>query len=161
MGENAGRSVSRISRNISIILRAERMVARRHIAVLRNQTGLLAFAALVAAIGLVMLNIAGFFLLRATLSPQAATLIVGVVNFALAVLLVILATRQNAEQELEPITELRDLAIEDLGAEMQGTIDEAREVADNVRRIARDPLGTALPAMAIPLLSALLRSIKK
>lgn len=153
--------MSRISRNISIILRAERMMARRHMAVLRNQTGLLAFAALVAALGLVMLNVAAFFLLRSTLSPQAAALIVGAVNFGLAALLVFLANRQNAEQDLEPITELRDLAIEDLGVELQGTVDEAREVADNVRRIARDPLGTALPAMAIPLLTALLRSIKK
>lgn len=153
--------MNRIGRNLSIILRAERMIARRHMAVLRNQTGLMGFAALVAAIGLVMLNIAAFFFLRSSLSPQVSALIVGLVNLGLAVLLVVLATHQNPEAELEPITELRDLAIEDLSVELQGTMDEARDVAKNVRRIARDPLGSALPAMALPILANLIRLIKK
>lgn len=153
--------MNRISRNISIILRAERMIARRHMTVLRNQTGMLGFAALVAGIGLIMLNVAAFYTLRASLSPQVSALIVALVNLGLAALLVALAGKQSAETELEPLTEVRDLAIEDLEVELQGVVTEARELKDNVRRIARDPLGTALPAMLIPLLTSLLSHIRK
>lgn len=153
--------MTRIGRNISIILRAERMIARRNMAVLRNQTGILVFAALVGVMGLVMLNIAAFLWLQVIWSPSLAALAVAAVNIVLAVLLVVIANRQSAESAVEPITELRDLAIEDLEVEMQGVVEELRDVAGNVRRMARDPLGTALPALAMPLIGIILRSLRK
>lgn len=152
--------MNRISRNISIILRAERMIARRHMAVLRNQTGLLVFAALVGAIGLVMLNIAAFYWLKTIWSPSAAALAVALVNIALAGLLVLIAGRLSAETALEPVTELRDLAFEDLENEMQGVMAEVQDVAANVRRIASNPLGAALPTLVLPLITALLRAMR-
>ncbi len=157
--------MNRIGRNLSIILRAERLIARRHMAVLRNQTGMLVFAALVGGIGLVMLNLAGFLALKETMSPQLAAFLVALANMVLALVLVALALKQSAEPELEPVTELRDLAIEDLEAELQGAVGEARDLArdlaGNVARMARDPFGTALPAMLIPLLTNLLRATRK
>ena len=148
---------SRISRNISIVLRAERMITRRQMTILRNQTGMIALAALVATIGLVMLNIAGFFYLDQTMTPQGAALTVALVDMVLAVLVAVFAGRQNAKAELEPVTEVRDMAIEDLEAELQGTLGELREAGDNLRRIVRDPLGSALPAVVGPILTAALR----
>jgi hypothetical protein len=153
--------MNRISRNISIILRAERMIARRHMAVLRNQTGILVFAALVGAIGLVMLNIAAFYWLNTSWSPSAAALMVALVNLVLAGGLVTIASRQSPETGLGEITELRDLAIEDLENEVQEFVSEVRDVAGNVRRIASDPLGTALPTLALPLITTLLQSLRK
>ena len=153
--------MNRIGRNISIILRAERMIARRSMTVLRNQTGLFAFAGLVGAIGLVMLNVAAFYWLQTLWSPPLAALVVALVNMVLAGVLAFVATRQNPQSGLEPMTELRDLAIEDLEQEMQGLVEEVRDVAGNVRRIARDPLGTALPALVLPLIGAVLKNLRK
>ena len=153
--------MSRISRNLSIILRAERMIARANMAVLRNQTALMVLAALVAAIGLVMLNVAAFYWLKTIWSPPLAALVVALVNLLLAGVLVRIATRQNTASDLAPITELRDLAIEDLEAEMQGGLDQLRDVTDNVRRLARNPLGSALPALLVPLISALVAALRK
>lgn len=153
--------MNRIGRNISIILRAERMIARRHLAVTVNRAALIGFAALIAGIGLVMLNLAGFFWLRTQMSPQAAALIVALVNVVLAGVLVAIAMNLRAGTELEPVEEVRDMAIEDVEAELQVVADEARDVADSLRRMARDPLGTALPAVAGPLMGALIRNIKK
>ena len=43
---------NRISRNISIILRSERLIAQRHLAVLRRQTGLMVMALVAGAVNL-------------------------------------------------------------------------------------------------------------
>ncbi|MFV0515450.1 MAG: hypothetical protein ACK5MY_17705 [Jhaorihella sp.] len=153
--------MNRISRNIAIVLRTERMIALRQIAVIRNQTGLYAFAGLVSLIGLVMLNLAAFFALEAVMVAQLAALIVALGNIVLAVLLVLVGRRLSPGKELEPVTELRDLAIAELEAEAELAVTEARELSANVRRIARDPLGTALPALLTALLSALTGGLKK
>ena len=55
--------MSRISRNISIILRSERLIAQRRMAVLRRQTGMMAAAGIAAGLGLVMLNGAAYLAL--------------------------------------------------------------------------------------------------
>ena len=152
--------MNRISRNISIVLRTERMIARRHMAVIRNQTGLYAFAGLVSLIGLVMLNVAAFYALITVMAAQFAALIVALGNLVLAGALVLIAGRLSPGKELEPVTELRDLAIAELEAEAELAVAEARGMSANVRRIARDPLGTALPALLGPLISALLSGRK-
>lgn len=151
----------RISRNISIILRAERMIARRQMVLTLRQSGLYAFAGLVLLIALVMLNMAAFYALEARLTPQVAALLVALGNLALAVVLVLIAGRLKPGRELEPVTELRDLAISELEADAENAVAEARELSDNVRRIARDPLGAALPSLLGPLLSILLGNRKK
>lgn len=153
--------MNRISRNISIILRTERMIARRQMAVMIGQTGLYAFAGLVSLIALVMLNVAAFHALGTLMSPQMAALTVAIANAALAVVLVLVAGRLAPGPELEPVTELRDLAMAELETEVEGLVDEARDLSANVRRIARDPLGAALPALIGPLLAILMGGKKK
>ena len=153
--------MNRIGRNISTILRMERLLARRQMTVLRNQTGVLVFAALVGAIGLVMLNIAAFYWLRLLWSAPLAALAVGVANLVLAALMVAIALRMTGTAGLEPVTELRDLAVGDLEAEVDAVVDDLRDVADNVRRMARDPIGMALPALAGPLVATVIKTLRK
>jgi hypothetical protein len=153
--------MNRISRNISIALRAERLIAQRHMAVLRNQTGLLAAAGLVAGIGLIMVNVAAYFTLSTSLSPQWAALLVAVANFLLAVLLAMSANRMSADEDVQGATEMRDMAIEDLEAEIMSGVTEVKEIATDIRQMVKNPLGTMLPGMIGPLAEALLKSGKK
>ena len=148
--------MSRISRNISIILRTERMIATRHLTVLRNQSGLVAYAALIAVVGLVMLNVALFYFLAETVSSAMAAFLVAVINFVIAAVILFIASRMNAEHGLEGVTELRDMAISDIEADIEAAAEEARDVAENVRQLARDPVGSTLPSLIGPLISALL-----
>jgi len=133
--------MSRISRNISIILRSERLIAQRRLAVLRRQTGLMAAAGIVGGIGLIMLNISAFLALSSWTSQAVSALIVSVVNLGLAALLVSVASNANPEAEVAPVAEVRDIAMEDLEGEIMDATAEARDLAQNVRRMARDPLG--------------------
>ncbi|MEM8630651.1 MAG: hypothetical protein AAGF74_05395 [Pseudomonadota bacterium] len=153
--------MSRISRNLNIAWRAERMIARRRLAVVRTQTGLMAFSGLVAGIGVIMLNVGIFFWLASHYGNANAGLILAAGNFALAVVLAVFAARMSAERELEPVAEVRDMAVEDLEAEISQVVSEVRDLSDNVRRIARDPLGTAGSSLIGPALVALLKSLNK
>lgn len=153
--------MNRISRNLSIIYRTERLIARRQMAVLRQQTGLVVCAGLMAGLGIIMLNIAAFFALSDVMANHYAALVIAVVNLALAGVLVSYASRVSADTELAPATEVRDMAIAELEADIEQLADEARDLTHSVKKMARDPLGTALPALAGPLLTVLLKNTKK
>ena len=156
-----GTPVKRFGRNLRILLRTERLIARRHLDVALRRGALYALAGLVALIALVMLNVAAFHALAARMTPQLAALLVAVGNLVLALILVAVAARMKPGAELEPVTELRDLALAEIETDLDGAVEEARELSANVRRIARDPLGTALPSLLGALLSLLLSGRKK
>lgn len=153
--------MKRISRNISIALRAERLIAQRHMAVLRNQTGLMAAAGLVAGIGLIMVNMAAYFALNTSLASYWAALIVAVANFLLAILLATSANRLSADADVQGATEVRDMAIEDLEAEFNSAISDVKEVATDIQQMVKNPLGAAIPALIVPLAEVLLKTGKK
>ncbi|MGI9356606.1 MAG: phage holin family protein [Rhizobiaceae bacterium] len=153
--------MNRISRNISIALRAERLIAQRKMETLRTKTGLMAAAGLVSGIGLIMLNVAGFFALEARMSPQMAALFVALANFVLAILLGIYAGRVSSEPDLRGATEVRDMALEDIEAEVEETVHQVKEVVSDVRQVVRNPLGSSLPGIIVPLASSLIKSARK
>jgi hypothetical protein len=153
--------MKRINRNISIIFRSERLIAQRRFAVLRRQTGFMAAAGIVAGIGLIMLNAAAYLELSTMVSTSLAALIVAVVNFAIAALLVNIATRTNAENEVASVVEMRDMAMEDLEDEVNEAIVEVKTLSQNIRKVARDPLGIVAPGVLGTLASLLLKNLKK
>ncbi len=153
--------MNRISRNISIIVRSERLIAQRRLAVLRKQTGMMAAAGIAGGVGLLMLNAAGYLALATVVSPAAAALIVAIVNIALAAILVSVATNTNAEADVAPVAEVRDLALEDLEAEIRAATDEARDLADSVRRMARDPLGIGGSGAIGAIATAVIKNLNK
>lgn len=153
--------MNRISRNLTILFRTERLIARRQMAVLRTQTGLMAFAGLVTGIAIIMLNVAAFFALETVMASYLAALTVALANVMVALVLVAVASRMSADKDLEPAVEVRDMALAEIEADLNDVAEEARELTRNVSRMARDPLGTALPALIGPLLSLLLKSKEK
>ncbi|KPA22430.1 hypothetical protein shim_07100 [Shimia sp. SK013] len=151
----------RISRNISIILRSERLIAQRHMAVFRRQTGMAAAALLAAGVGLVMLNVAGFFALAEVMSQAAAAVIVALANLLLALVLMMSAGRVAVGEEVDAVAEVRDLALEDLETEVRIAADEARGAAEALKNMARNPLGAVTPGLASAVAKALVKTSKK
>ncbi len=152
---------NRISRNISIVLRSERLIAQRHLAVLRRQTGLMAMALVVAGIGLVMINVAAFFALEEGMTAASSALIVGVVNFVLAGLFVMLASSKSGlEEDIHAVSKVRDMAIEDLEAEVRQAADEAKSAVDAVKAMAANPIGGIAPSVAASIAKAIVKAMK-
>jgi hypothetical protein len=153
--------MSRISRNISIILRSERLIAQRRMAVLRRQTGMMAAAGIAAGLGLVMLNAATYLALVEHQSPPLSALIVALANIAIAGILISTANKQNADAEVSGVAEVRDIAMEDLEMEVQEATEEVKVLAQSVHKMARDPLGMVAPGLIGALANALVKNLKK
>lgn len=152
--------MKRIIRSASIILRTESLIAQRRLAVVRKQMVLVAFAGLIAVLGLVMLNVAAYQALVLEWGAPMAAFAVALANFVLAALLALMASRENAEKEIAGAIEVRNMAIDDLEAEIEGVQAEVQATVSDIRAIGRDPLGAAT-GLAVPLLMALLKSIGK
>ena len=153
--------MSRISRNISIILRSERLIAQRRMAVLRRQTGMMAAAGIAAGLGLVMLNASAYLALVEHLSPPVSALIVALVNMAIAGVLISTANKQNADADVSGVAEVRDIAMEDLEMEVQEATEEVKILAQSVHKMARDPLGMVAPGLIGAVANALIKNLKK
>ena len=149
--------MSRISRNISTILRAERLIARRQLAVAAKRTGIYAAAGLAVGLAAVMLNVAGFFWLSETLSTTSAALIVAGIDLVVAVLLAVVANSMTAQTDTSDAVELRDMALRDIETEIRENFADARNAVTGIRR---DPLGTLTPEIVSALLGVLLKYAK-
>lgn len=153
--------MSRLVRNATVVLKSERLIARRRLAVIRSQTGLMALAGVAGGVGLLAANAAIYFRLAETLSQAAAAGWLAAGNFLLAGVLVAVASRLNADRDVEAATELRDLAIEDLEREVTALTAEAQGLVRALGNVRRDPLGTALPGLAMAIIAAVLKARKK
>ncbi len=153
--------MKRVTRNITIVWRAERLIAQRRLAILRKQMTAVAVAGLVGLFGLVMLCLAAYFALEPMLGAPVAALVVALANLLIAIVLANWASGLSAEDDIAPVAEVRDIALEDLEAEAGDVAEEVRGVVDDVRQIARNPLSVFSSDMISPLLAALLKALRK
>ncbi|AXI49096.1 hypothetical protein C1J03_23535 (plasmid) [Sulfitobacter sp. SK012] len=148
--------MNRISRNLITIYRTERLITRRRIAVVQQQTALMALAGLATLAGLILLNAALYFVLTTRVSPAVAAGVLALVNLALAGLLASVARRMSVEDAIAPAVEVRDMAITDLEAELEGMTLEARQTVNAIKGLGSNPLGS-IATLLVPLLTAALK----
>src|SRR3954463_13047814 len=79
--------------------------------------GLRAFAALIAAFGLLMLELSAYFALVQIWSAISAAAILGALNFAIAAVLFLIAARPPAGRELELANEIHGGSVDALQIE--------------------------------------------
>lgn len=149
--------MNRIGRNLTIIYRTERLITRRRLAVVQQQTVLMALAGLAALAGLVLLNITLYLVLTGWVSPAMAAGILTAGNLLLSGLLVSIAGRTNVEQEIAPAVEVRDMAIADIEDELEGMATEARDVVNSVKALGANPLGS-LSTLLVPIITSALKN---
>ncbi|MFV0360684.1 hypothetical protein [Tropicimonas sp.] len=132
--------IDRVGRNLSIIVKAERKMLWRRVTVMRQQTVIGVVAAIFGTIGLVMLNIAGFYAMTTWFGTALAALFVSVGNLVIAIALFVWAAGFTARREIEGLMEVRDMAYSDLEAEMDATVTEIDDLQKTVRDLVREPL---------------------
>lgn len=147
--------MNRISRNLMIIYRTERLITRRRWAVLQQQTALMALAGLAALAGLILLNVTLYLTLGNWVSPALAAAILTVANIVIAALLALAAGRMNVEHEIAPAVEVRDMAIADIEDELEGMAEEVNDVVRSVKNLSANPLGS-LTTLLVPILTAVI-----
>ena len=116
--------------------------------------GLRAFAALIAAFGLLMLELSAYFALVQIWSAISAAAILGLVNFAIAAILLAIAAKPPGGRELELATEIHGSAVDALQL-------EARALQSQVSGMIHHPLDSVMPLLIVPLITIIIRSLKK
>ena len=143
-----------VVKNLRVLWRADRIIADIRMRHMLIGLGLRAFAALIAAFGLLMLELSAYFALVQVWSAILAAAILGVVNFVIAAVLFVIAGGQPAGRELELATEIHGSAIDALQI-------EARAMQSQVSGMVHHPLNSALPMLLVPLITIIVRSLKK
>jgi membrane protein implicated in regulation of membrane protease activity len=142
-----------VVKNLRVLWRTDRIIAEIRMRHLLVGLGLRAFAALIAAFGLLMLELSAYFALVQIWSAISAAAILGAVNFALAALLFVLAARPPSGRELELASEIHASSIEALQL-------EARALQSQVSGMVHHPLNGILPLLLVPLITIVTRSLK-
>jgi hypothetical protein len=146
-----------VFRHLRILWRAERIIAETRLRVLLRRSMLYAFAGLIAVFGLAMLNVAAYFFLRTYWGPIWAALAAALGDLVIALVMVLIALAIRPGPELPAALELRDISMQGLEAELGPLQDRFAWLS----RAARDPFDTVLPAILIPLITSIMRGMRK
>jgi membrane protein implicated in regulation of membrane protease activity len=143
-----------VVKQVRALWRTDRIIAEIRMRHLLVGLGLRAFAALIAAFGLLMLELSAYFALVQIWSAISAAAVLGVVNFVIATVLFVIAGRPPAGRELELATEIHGSAVEALQ-------NEVRALQSQFTSMVHHPLNSALPLVLMPLITIIVKSLKK
>jgi hypothetical protein len=148
--------MDRFINNLRVLWRAERAIADIRLRHALTRSSLNVAAAVLALIGLLMLEVAAFFALREVWSTIASALALGAVNFVIAGILLLIASRSKPGRELELANEIEASAIEAL----QNDARMLQQEFGFIGRSFKHPFESALP-LIVPLATMLINALKK
>ena len=152
--------MDRFINNLRVLWRANSAIADIRLRQALARSGINAVAALVAVFGLLMLELAAYFALLEVLGLIASAIALGLINFAVAGVLFLIASHQKPGRELELANEIHNSAIQALQADASRLQSEWAAFGNAVRHPMDSALG-ALPGLIVPLASVLLSTLKK
>lgn len=134
--------------SLHALWRTERIIADIKLRHLLGRIGLGALAIVSAAFGLAMLEFAGYLLLLQSWNAVAASTILGLLNFALTLVLIFISAKLSAARELELAIDVQKIAIRNLQKEAN-------------LQINRYPLASLLPVLLPSIIDLVLRHLRK
>ncbi|HLX15635.1 MAG TPA: phage holin family protein [Bradyrhizobium sp.] len=143
-----------VVKHLRVLWRTDRIIADIRLKHLLVGLGIRAFAALIAAFGLLMLELAAYFALVQVWSAIYAAAILGVANFVIAAILFAIAARSPSGRELELANEIHSAAVDALQI-------ETRALQLRLSGAIHNPLHGILPSLIIPLITIIIKSLKK
>ncbi|MEY9362258.1 membrane protein implicated in regulation of membrane protease activity [Bradyrhizobium yuanmingense] len=141
-----------VVKHLRVLWRTDRIIADIRLRHLLIGLGLRAFAALIAAFGLLMLELSAYFALVQIWSAISAAAILGAVNFVIAAALFLIAGRAPSGRDIELANEIHDTSIEALQL-------EARALQAQVSGAVHHPLSTIVPVL-LPLIAIIIKTLR-
>ncbi|ULK99294.1 phage holin family protein [Bradyrhizobium sp. I71] len=141
-----------VVKHLRVLWRTDRIIADIRLRHLLIGLGLRAFAALIAAFGLLMLELSAYFALVQIWSAIAAAAILGAVNFVIAAVLFVIAGRAPSGRDIELANEIHGASIEALQL-------EARALQAQVTGAVHHPLSTIVPVL-LPLIAIIIKNLR-
>ena len=146
-----------IFRHLRVLWRVEMIIARAQMRFATRRLALYIFAGIFAAFGLGMLNVAAYLGLEPHWGALWAALAAALGDFILALIALIIGVTVNPSSDLNSAFELRQAAIDGIETEL-GPLQNGLA---RVSGLARDPLDAALPIILVPLVTAIVRGLRK
>ena len=143
-----------VVKHLRVLWPTDRIIADIRMRHMLIGLGLRAFAALIAAFGLLMLELSAYFALVQICSAMSAAAILGAVNFVIAGIVFVIAARPPSGRELELATEIHGSSVDALQL-------EARALQSQVSGAFHHPLNGILPLLIVPLITIIIKSLKK
>ena len=143
-----------VVKHLRVLWRTDRIIADIKLRHMLVGLGLRAFAALIAAFGLLMLELSAYFALVQIWSAITAAAVLGAVNFLIAAILFVIAGRAPGGRELELANEIHGSSVDALQI-------EARALQSQVSGAIHNPLNSVLPLLIVPLITIIIKSLKK
>jgi len=156
-----------IVRDLQILQKTDALIARIWLGILARRFGLFAFAGLIAVFGLGMANVAGFYALQTVIGPVWAAAIMAVVDFAVAAVVLLVASNSRPGPEIDLALDVRKMAIQSLQADTQDVkvaIDsigrEIRDAKASIVQIMQNPLDAAAQKLLLPAVLSIVRGLR-
>jgi hypothetical protein len=143
-----------VVKHLRVLWRTDRIIADIRMRHLLVGMGLRAFAALIAAFGLLMLELSAYFALVQIWSAISAAAILGVVNFIIAAILFAVAAKPSGGRELALANEIHGSSVDALQF-------EARALQSQVSGALHHPLNGILPLLIVPLITIIIKTLRK
>jgi hypothetical protein len=143
-----------VVKHLRVLWRTDRIIADIRMRHLLVGMGLRAFAALIAAFSLLMLELSAYFALVQIWSAISAAAILGVVNFIIAAILFAVAAKPPGGRELELANEIHGSSVDALQF-------EARALQSQVSGALHHPLNGILPLLIVPLITIIIKNLRK
>ncbi|MCJ7765063.1 MAG: phage holin family protein [Thiovulaceae bacterium] len=125
-----------LTNKINLLIRSEKALLKLEMRRKGRQIVMVSVAVLAILAALVMLNVAAYFYLLESQSPFHAALILSGSDLVLAILLLILASRQMLGSEAETVNEVRNYALEELSDDFDEIRQEALEIKNGFSRVS-------------------------
>jgi hypothetical protein len=149
--------LQRIFRHMRDLWRVEGTIAQARLGLTMRRSVLYALAGLIAVFGLGMLNVAVFFAFQSSWGPVWAAIAAALGDFVVAAVVAAIALTTKPGAHLDSALELRQSALDGIDAE----IATLQHPFSWLSGTARNSVDAALPAILIPLVTAILRGLRR
>lgn len=159
--------IDNLVRDLQVLRKADFLIAKTWLTVLARRMGLFACAALIAAFGLGMANVAGFYALQAAVGPAWAAAILAAADLAIAAIVLTIGANSRPGPELDLAFEVRNMALDAIQADardLKRTVDDVtqniQDAKSAVLGLVRNPLDTATQKLLVPAALAIVRGLR-
>ena len=159
--------IDHLLRDLQVLRKADILIGKIWLNVLARRLGLFAFAGLIGVFGLGMANVAGFYALQNSLGVIWAATVVAIMDFAIALIVLLVGSRTRPGPEIEVAFEVRRTALESIqedARDLKLTIDtlgqEIKNVKQNITAVVHNPLDVAAEKLLVPAALSLLRGLR-
>jgi len=144
-------------RHLRVLLRVETAIAEIRLRLAVRRGVLCGLAGVFAALAVGMLNVAAYLGLEPLWGAMWAAIATALGDLVVALICVAVALAMKPGAELDTALELRRAALDGVEAEVSPALSRFGWLS----RLTRDPVEAALPALLMPLITAIIRGMRK